>query len=557
MKLINKKLNTVLIFSCIIIFDGINLIYKLLSSPSIINHLSIALSTDPVNGSLWADLMNIYSIGRTIHPVIGLAPEVLINNTLGFKYIWLSIIIFKAVCASFFYYSLATISQIKKDNLNNILLLVLIFMLFNSISLIYGDRISRPHLNPTIILVSLCVILSQSKNVIAIFIIGILQCIPIAHDPWIAQYSLIFIVFLLWVLEKNFFKIFIFLIGVLLAFIIAYYRIVHVAPVDVNYLEYLGKKEIYNRGLFYYDYLLALLKSPYIILPSLWIIVISIVTKQAKIAIIFTLTLFFAALPVTILGAVVQPYHYKIAASTFAIIISVIISIREPLFYYYIRGIKYKLNIFFIFVILITSFGLLTSDGFPPKNRLFERAAILDRDYKKLVEILKIHKNKNPDCLVVTNDIFFRPYVLIENISILPKEGILMTRPSSVNNINDELMDVAYSLAYRRKFLNDTISTYSDIEMAKDLFLIRVHDKYSSSRSWMAKSVRANSEYSDSEIHEINNIESLKAWPFRVPNELIVKTIKISNQLILSDINRIFIVIKISDNNIKMFSNCN
>lgn len=55
----NKKINAAIIFIGIIVLDSLNLLYILLEKPGILNHLTMALSTDPVNGSLWTDLSDL------------------------------------------------------------------------------------------------------------------------------------------------------------------------------------------------------------------------------------------------------------------------------------------------------------------------------------------------------------------------------------------------------------------------------------------------------------------------------------------------------------------
>lgn len=488
--------------------------------------------------------------------MIGLAPEVLINNIFGYNYIWVAIIFFKGVCAAITYYFLIGISQIKAGDFNDKICTILVFLLFTSLSIMYGDRISRPHLNPTIVLTAFCIILIFPKNILGNFIAGLIQCIPISHDPWIAPFSCIFIILLLWILNKKLLNIFIYLFGVLIAVFIAYYRIIYISPLNENYLEYLGKKEIYNIMLFYIDYLIALFKSPYIFLPALWIIIVSIATKQVNIALIFLLTLLTAIIPTAILGFVVQSYHYKIAASTFAVIVAIIISVRAYPFCYTYRFFNVKLNILFVFTLILFIAIPLSSEKSLFRNRLFERAIILERDYDGFVEMLRSKRHVESSCIVATNDIFLRPYALINGFNVIPKEGILMTYKSSESSDIDEVKDVAYLLALRRKFLNETIDSYSDIEMAKDLFMIRVHDKYSSSRSWMAHSVRSSSGYSDSEINQINKVGSFQAWPFMVPDELINRALKISAELSISKFQKIILVVKPPNQAAKVYSNC-
>ncbi len=552
----DRKKITVLLFLTVIIYDILILLQKIYDNPGLINHLTFALSTDPVNGSLWKDLKNLYSVGSTIHPVIGLAPEIIINNIFGYKYIWAPIIFFKGICAAIFYYSLISISSYKLEKKYQIIYAILVFILFTSLSIIYGDRLSRPHLNPTLVLVSFCIIFNYSKNNILIFIVGIIQCIPISHDPWLAPYSCLFIILLLWILEKKISNILIFLTGLGIAVIISYFRMIYISPIDINYLEYLGKKDIYDRGIFYYDYLMVLLKSPYIFLPSAWIIIISLASKQSKIAMIYVLTLILAVIPSTILGFVVQSYHYKIAASTFAIIISIIISVRSPVFCFDIKKIRIKFNVFLVFCLLIFNAIPFTSEGTLFKNRLFERAVMLDKQYGQLVEKLSSYSHQSSNCILVSNDFFLRPYALIKDFSVFPKEGVLLTRQLVENVENDEIMDVAYSLALRKKYLNETIEVYSDLEFAKDLFRIRVHDKYSSSRSWMANSVIMNSEYTAEEIHNINKISSFQAWPFFVPINIINRAIEVSINLDVTDFNKIILVVKKPDGTIGFYSNC-
>ena len=487
------------------------------SNPDILKNLIFALSTDPVNSAHWFKLNNFLTVGDTIHPLIGLMPEVLLARLLGPETIWISVLIGKGLCAAVSYYYLKLLSESSSTEFKSIVLALLISLIYLSLPFIYGDRLSRPHLVPTFALIAIVLIYLPNRSFISTVVSAFLLCIPLSHDPWLAPYVILFILMKCVLLDKNIKAAFIFCIALLISIFIAYFRIIYQLPVDDVYLEYLGKKIITDRISYSLDYVRYVVFSPYVAFLSIVIFTLGVSGGKTKVVYTYCITLMLGCLPALILGIVVQPYHYREAAVTFGFLVLLVLLMTARISFKlsaneYVKNISQLVIIpAMIFVMIIYSGTELFS------NKIVKRADTLLGEYSEYVSDLKLRHDSNSKCPLWSNDLYIRQYAHSLGITVYPKEGVLSTRNDRVYVLKEEIAEVAQFLAERRKFAPSTMDAYPDEKFLHDLLEIRTHDKYSVSRSWIADSVAVAKLYSSREMIDILRVPTFKAWPIKIP----------------------------------------
>tara|TARA_B100000787_G_C16187819_1_gene295698 strand:+ start:699 stop:2333 length:1635 start_codon:yes stop_codon:yes gene_type:complete len=365
-------------------------------------YLVLAYPSDPIYLKVIESLNNLDNIpqGKNIIQYIF---EIIIYKSIGFKYIWLTIPLFKSISISIISLCLKKVYNLKFTEL--LILVLFLFCLFFTNSATFADRFSRPHIIPILLPISYLFFMKFVSNIKKIYLILSIVTLSFLFpaDPWIVCCFLVFYT-LFFFFKKQYINILLIIISFLFSVILIF---ISTTNYDLGFnsslqLEYLGFKEIYSSENFIIDYFKSIITDLRLLISLLFLSIISILNRSKFLIFCVYCTLLLGWLPYIIIDSSLQAYHIIIATKSFlsyVLIFQIAKFISKYEINFSIKKFKY---LFLIIIVLLIKFNSF-------ENPVFNRADNIFKNYSATFNEIN---SVDDSCEIISNDIYARGYTL-------------------------------------------------------------------------------------------------------------------------------------------------
>lgn len=477
--------------------------------PEVFKYLSLGYPSDPLYLPFISRIENLTFYDSTLFPTIGVLLELLISKNIDFQYVWLMVPILKTLSVM----TLLVMFVGEKDlPVIQVLLITLFFIfLFSTNSLIFGDRLSRPHIIPTLSLMSFFFMAQAFKNdrLTLLIVSGGLLGVVLAHDAWL--FACIVTGGVIYFLEsvgnwRRFVNsVLLFSVGFLFISFLANLKYLYGSPQHELYLEFLGLKSIYNSYNFVFDYYLAIFADNGFLVRFGIAISIGLLCKDKRYLRVMFVGVLFAYLPFLIIGHVVQAYHVIIASKTFVLLCTLLsLSVYFSESHDFKKSNEIVMSVLFIIVMLVNYQSL--------RSPMVQRASHLYSNYHNIFSRLDSRKLVDPSCVVISNDIFARAYTLaFTDYRLLPGDGLYVSR-----SMEDIKREISSAMIIGNGMFADP-SIFND-EFIRKALHYATHNYFSVSRSFAPNSLKEQG--LELQAHQFS-ASSYEGWQLRYPESLL------------------------------------
>ena len=493
-----------------VIFFGLALIYFYYLYQALYLNLSLKdnffLSFNYTTASEYiyqlTNILNIFFVDYQGSNLLIQLPDFILFKIIGFNNLWSSAIIYKTIL----YFLLILVIK-NLFNLKNNHLIIWIFIVVISLCSgweLFIDRLFRNSIS--IILYSFIIIylyyLFDQKKIASTkcsIILSIFSSLLVSSDPW----SFIFLIPLFILNFKNLipriylmsFFFIIFLLPVL-------YVLINQKINGSNYSDYLGSKIIFDKLVFYKDYLFKIFQNKEIIILLLFNFFINLYSKKNKNTLFLIIVLLIAPIFLILMNYTIQSYHLLEGATNFIVFFTYLFFLsfltRNNLFF--MKGKWFFLIIIFLFSVYLYFLNFRIN---PWLDRTAQNISLYKSDYQKISQL-------NKSCIIISSDFYIGGYSKFLKFKILPEHFFF--RKDNVDEMKKHIKFLLY-------FLN-----IKDVNKITEFYYFAGGGLYFNTRSTSSKIVT----YSTNEFKEkLNKIDSMSLWKITVPEkDLYFKNIK-------------------------------
>ena len=404
--LINKyrhQLSIPLFITLIVFFYYSFLFYKLNIPLEFRNlYLVLAYPSDPIYLKVIESLNNIDNIPQGKNIILYIF-EIIIYKLIGFKYIWLTIPLFKSLSLSIILLYFKKLYNLKFTE--QLILILFLFCLFFTNSETFADRFSRPHIIPVLLPISYFLFIKFERDIKKIYLIFSVITLSFLFpaDPWLVCCFLVFYT-LFFFFKKQYKNILLIIISFLFSLVLLF---ISTSNYDLGVnsslqLEYLGFKEIYSSENFIIDYFKSIITDFRLLISLFLLSIISILNRSNFLLFCVYCTLLLGWLPYIIIDSSLQAYHIMIATKSFlnyVLIFQIAKFISKYEINFSIKKFKYLSLIIIVLLIKFNSF----------ENPVFNRANNIFKNYNTTFNEID---SADDSCEIISNDIYARGYTL-------------------------------------------------------------------------------------------------------------------------------------------------
>ncbi|MDC3247586.1 hypothetical protein OAU65_01000 [Gammaproteobacteria bacterium] len=470
--------------------------------------LSLGYPSDPLYIPFINKIENLLFYESTVFPTLGVLFELLISKLIGFKFIWVMVPVLKTLAVT----SLLIIFTKNKDLpiIEFLLITAFLFIIFNTNMYLFGDRFARPHIIPTIAILAFYIINFglESKKSFPLFFGGILLSFIFVHDIWLFSCVMLGGLFHILISVNNlndlFKQFFLISSGLMILILIANLKYFFAIPAHNMYIEFVGLKIIFSSSSFIQDFYVTLFTDIGFIVRFLLALLIGILCKDKKFLWVLVAGSMLAYLPFIITGHIIQAYHLIIAVKTFTLMCTLLC--LHQYFLELPKGSVFKISSLFV-IVLIINYQSYSSP-------MIDRASFIYKGYNNLFSSINDLKMKNSSCIVISNDIYARAYVLgFTDLEVLPKDGIYEGR-----SIDEVKREISLGLKIARESIEDNNSEILNDNFISKALHYATHNYFSVSKSFLPKSFE-NQDFNLDNNHLNKN--SFLGWQMFIPSSLI------------------------------------